>query len=155
MRTGQLRLFSRSKKSKKQINFGLLYDREGRPVAVEAFKCNALDPETVFSQVTKLKQRFKLSRMVMFGDYGCIQVGLLITVSENWVTTTFVRPGEHAAYREPACRTTSTRHVPSNHDRSNTRSHDRSNTRSVEASSGDEWANEPPILARSSSAQSR
>ena len=124
-------------------------------MAVETFKCNASDPETVVSQVTKLKQRFKLSRMVIVGDYGCIQVGLLIAVSENWVTTMFVRPGEHAAYRELACRTTNTRHVPGNHDESNTRSHDRSNTRSVEASSGDEWANEPPILTRSSSVQSR
>ena len=70
-------------------------------MAVEAFKCNASDPETVISQVTKLKQRFKLSRMVMVGDYGCIQVGLLVAVSENWVTTMFVCPGEHVAYREP------------------------------------------------------
>ncbi len=60
------------KKGTKQIEFGLLCDAEGRPVAIEAFSGSASDPETVAVQVTKLKQRFKLSRVVLVGDRGML-----------------------------------------------------------------------------------
>ena len=43
-----------------RIEFGLLCDGEGRPVAVEAFPGNAADPSAAASQVGKLRDRFGL-----------------------------------------------------------------------------------------------
>jgi len=60
------------KKGTLQINFGLLCDREGRPVAVEVFEGNTADPTTVATQVEKLRERFKLNRVVLVGDRGMI-----------------------------------------------------------------------------------
>ena len=55
-----------------QIEFGLLCDGEGRPVAVEAFPGNAADPSTVASQVDKLRNRFGLEHVVFVGDRGMV-----------------------------------------------------------------------------------
>jgi hypothetical protein len=60
------------KKGKVQINFGLLCDSEGRPVAVEVFAGNTADPATVKQQVDKLRERFALTRVVLVGDRGMI-----------------------------------------------------------------------------------
>ena len=43
---------------------------EGCPVAVEVFEGNIGDPATLASQVAKLKERFKLERLVLVGDRG-------------------------------------------------------------------------------------
>jgi hypothetical protein len=45
---------------------------EGCPVAVEVFEGNTADPMTLSSQIDKLKQRFKLQRVVMVGDRGVL-----------------------------------------------------------------------------------
>lgn len=55
-----------------QIVFGLLANAEGCPVAVEVFEGNTADPKTVASQVSKLRHRFKLERIVMVGDRGML-----------------------------------------------------------------------------------
>jgi len=60
------------KKGKLQIVFGLLCDNEGRPIAVEVFEGNTSDPMTVASQVSKVKERFGLERLVLVGDRGMI-----------------------------------------------------------------------------------
>ena len=60
------------KRSKLQIEFGLLCDAEGCPVAVEVFKGNAADPMTVGAQIKKLKDRFGLKRVVLVGDRGML-----------------------------------------------------------------------------------
>jgi len=60
------------KRNKLQIVFGLLCTAEGCPVAVEVFEGNVGDPSTVQSQVDKLKQRFRLERVVLIGDRGMI-----------------------------------------------------------------------------------
>jgi len=60
------------KKGKLQIVFGLLCDKEGRPIAVEVFEGNTSDPMTVASQVDKVKERFGLHRLVLVGDRGMI-----------------------------------------------------------------------------------
>ena len=57
---------------KLQIVFGLLTNAAGCPVAVEVFAGNTSDPKTVATQVTKLRQRFGLSDMVLVGDRGMI-----------------------------------------------------------------------------------
>src|SRR5487761_1080853 len=55
-----------------QIVYGLLCSREGCPVAIEVFEGNTADPMTVGTQVTKLKARFGLDRVVPVGDRGMI-----------------------------------------------------------------------------------
>ena len=58
------------KRGKLQIEFGLLGDRQGCPVAVEVFEGNTSDPATVGVQIDKLRRRFGLSRVVRVGDRG-------------------------------------------------------------------------------------
>ena len=55
-----------------QIVFGLLTDRDGRPVAVEVFEGNTADPKTVAAQVEKLRVRFGLERVILVGDRGML-----------------------------------------------------------------------------------
>ena len=61
-----------AKRGKLQIEFGLLCDREGCPVAVEVFDGNTADPATVGAQIDKLRRRFGLSRVVLVGDRGML-----------------------------------------------------------------------------------
>jgi transposase len=60
------------KRHKLQIVFGLLCTAEGCPVAVEVFEGNVGDPSTLRGQISKLKQRFDLDRVVLIGDRGMI-----------------------------------------------------------------------------------
>jgi hypothetical protein len=55
-----------------QLVIGLLCAADGCPVAVEVFEGNTADPATVASQITKLKQRFRLRHVVMVGDRGML-----------------------------------------------------------------------------------
>jgi len=61
-----------NKKGKLQVNYGLLCDKSGRPVAVEVFKGNTADPATLQSQLKKLIGAYKLSRVVVVGDRGML-----------------------------------------------------------------------------------
>ena len=51
---------------------GLLCAADGCPVAVEVFDGNTADPNTLTSQITKIKERFGLDRVVLVGDRGMI-----------------------------------------------------------------------------------
>ena len=63
--------YSRDKeRGKRQIEYGLLTDARGVPVAVEVFAGNTSDPQTVATQV--LRTRFHLERMVLVGDRGML-----------------------------------------------------------------------------------
>ena len=55
-----------------QINFGLMCDRDGRPLAMEVFEGNTADPTTIATQVEKLRKRSKFNRVVVVGDRGMI-----------------------------------------------------------------------------------
>src|SRR3981081_1670597 len=55
-----------------QIVIGLMCTAEGCPVAIEVFEGNTADPLTLAAQIDKLKQRFKLQRVVMVGDRGLL-----------------------------------------------------------------------------------
>jgi Transposase DDE domain len=55
-----------------QIVYGLLCDRDGRPIAIEVFEGNTGDPATLPAQVEKLKRRFGLKHVVLVGDRGMI-----------------------------------------------------------------------------------
>jgi len=60
------------KKGKLQIEYGLLTDPEGRPVAIRVFPGNAGDPAAFTAIVEVVRHRFKLEKMVMVGDRGMI-----------------------------------------------------------------------------------
>jgi hypothetical protein len=60
------------RKGKAQIEYGLITDSEGRPVAIEVFPGNTADPKTVSAQVDKLTQRFGLEYLVLVGDRGML-----------------------------------------------------------------------------------
>ncbi|MGZ9132900.1 MAG: IS1634 family transposase [Nitrospira sp.] len=60
------------RRSNLQITFGLLTNSEGCPVAVEVFEGYTGDPKTVAAQIDKLKNRFRLKRVVIVGDRGML-----------------------------------------------------------------------------------
>jgi hypothetical protein len=68
-----MRGYSRDgKKGMLQVNYGLLTDRRGCPVAIEAFAGNTTDPQTLMAQVDKLQQEFNLQSLILVGDRGMI-----------------------------------------------------------------------------------
>jgi DDE family transposase len=73
-----------------QIVIGLMCAADGCPVAVEVFEGNTADPMTLSSQIDKLKQRFKLQRVVMVGDRGLLTSArieqTLRPAGLNWIT---------------------------------------------------------------------
>jgi len=54
------------------IAYGLLADRQGRPLSVDVYEGNTGDPATVPDQVDKLRARFGLTRVVLVGDRGML-----------------------------------------------------------------------------------
>jgi hypothetical protein len=60
------------KKGKLQIEYGLLTDPSGRPVAVRVFPGNTGDPGAFTAIVDVVRKKFELEQMVMVGDRGMI-----------------------------------------------------------------------------------
>jgi hypothetical protein len=60
-----------------QIIYGLLTSPEGIPVAIEVFKGNTGDPATVAAQVTRVKDRFGITKVVLVGDRGMLTAARL------------------------------------------------------------------------------
>ena len=60
-----------------QIVYGLLTSPEGIPVAIEVFAGNTGDPKTVAAQVTKVKDRFGITKVVLVGDRGMLTAARL------------------------------------------------------------------------------
>jgi len=60
------------KKGKLQVNYGLLTNRKGIPVAVSVFEGNTGDPKTLMPQVDKIRDEFGIERFVMVGDRGML-----------------------------------------------------------------------------------
>src|ERR1700689_900516 len=60
------------KKGTLQIEYGLLTDPEGRPVAVRGFPGNTGDPAAFTAIVEVVRDKFGLAKMVMVGDRGMI-----------------------------------------------------------------------------------
>jgi hypothetical protein len=56
------------KKGKAQIEYGLLTDPEGRPVAVRVFAGNTADPATFTAAVEAIREKFGITQAVMVGD---------------------------------------------------------------------------------------
>ena len=78
------------KKGLPQIEYGLLTDPAGRPVAVRVFPGNTADPTAFTTIVEAVKDTFKLTDMVMVGDRGMITSARVDALRElggfGWVT---------------------------------------------------------------------
>jgi hypothetical protein len=71
----ELAAFGRPKRggrSQRQVLFGLLAMPAGVPVAVEVFRGNTADPDTVGPALDRLQARFGLKKVTMVGDRGMI-----------------------------------------------------------------------------------
>jgi Transposase DDE domain len=60
------------KHGRKQIEYGLLTDPAGRPVAVEVFPGNTADPVSFKTAITRVRGDFGIDRLIMVGDRGMI-----------------------------------------------------------------------------------
>jgi hypothetical protein len=73
------------------IVYGLLCDRDGRPIAIEVFEGDTGDPSTLTAQVDKLKRRFGLRHVVLVGDRGMITAARiredLRPAGLDWITS--------------------------------------------------------------------
>jgi hypothetical protein len=78
------------KRGKAQIEYGLLTDRAGRPVAVEVFAGNTADPSAFVSVLDTIRTRFGLGRLTMVGDRGMITSARITAMREvgdlGWLT---------------------------------------------------------------------
>ena len=83
--------YSRDRKGGKlQIEYGLMTDPDGRPVAVEVFAGNTADPTAFIAAVDKVRDRFGLSGVVMVGDRGMITSARIAAIKDlgglDWIS---------------------------------------------------------------------
>jgi hypothetical protein len=78
------------KKGCEQIEYGLLTDPAGRPIAIRVFPGNTADPTAFRAAVTTVKDTFGLGNMVMVGDRGMITSARIAALRElggiGWLT---------------------------------------------------------------------
>ncbi|MGR3316933.1 MAG: IS1634 family transposase [Candidatus Anammoxibacter sp.] len=78
------------KKGKQIIVYGVMTDSEGRPIAVDVYPGNTGDATTVPDQVDKLRNRFKLSHIVLIGDRGMLTQTQIDTIKKypgiGWIS---------------------------------------------------------------------
>ena len=83
--------YNRDKKSGKlQVNYGLLTDERGCPVAVSVYEGNTGDPKTLLPQARKLRETYGVKCLALVGDRGMItqkQIDTLKNMEEmRWIT---------------------------------------------------------------------
>ena len=73
-----------------QVNYGLLTDDRGCPVAISVYPGNTSDSTTFMPQVERLRQEFGIRHMVMVGDRGMISQKAIDAMSTDtdvaWIT---------------------------------------------------------------------
>jgi len=78
------------KKGKLQVNYGLLTDGRGCPVAVSVFKGNTGDAPTLLPAVQRVRERFGIEQLVVVGDRGMISQTQITTLKRlegvDWIT---------------------------------------------------------------------
>ena len=78
------------KKGLLQVNYGLLTDARGCPVAVSVYEGNVADSQTLLPEVKRLRQQFGLEQLVMVGDRGMISGKAIAELREadgiGWIT---------------------------------------------------------------------
>ncbi|HEY2692486.1 MAG TPA: IS1634 family transposase, partial [Streptosporangiaceae bacterium] len=93
------------KKGKLQVEYGLLTDPAGRPVAVRVLPGNTGDPAAFTQIVTVLRDKFGLAQMVMVGDRGMITSARIAALNQREDGTARPDPyGWITALRAPAIR---------------------------------------------------
>jgi len=91
------------KKGKLQIEYGLLTDPEGRPVAVRVLPGNTGDPAAFTQIVDVVRDKFGLAEMVMVGDRGMITSARIAALNQQEDGTARPDPyGWITALRAPA-----------------------------------------------------
>src|SRR5271165_7272964 len=91
------------KKGKLQIEYGLLTDPEGRPVAVRVFDGSTADPAAFTAIVKVVREKFALEKMVMVGDRGMITSARIAALNQPEDDGTAPSPyGWITALRAPA-----------------------------------------------------
>jgi hypothetical protein len=93
------------KKGKPQIEYGLLTDPEGRPVAVRVFEGNTADPAAFTAIVKVVREKFGLEKMVMVGDRGMITSARIAALNQPGDDGDTARPSPYGwitALRAPA-----------------------------------------------------
>jgi transposase len=78
------------RRGRKQIEYGLLTDPEGRPVTVEVFPGNTADPESFKTAISRVRHDFGIERLIMVGDRGMISGTRIADLRKlegmDWVT---------------------------------------------------------------------
>ena len=78
------------KKGTLQVNYGLLTEARGCPVAVSVYEGNVADSATLLPEVTRLRQDFGIEQMVLVGDRGMISSKAIAELREAdgiaWIT---------------------------------------------------------------------
>jgi Transposase DDE domain len=78
------------KKGCEQIEYGLLTDPDGRPIAVRVFPGNTADPTAFTHAVTAVRDTFGLENMLMVGDRGMITSARIAALKDlggiGWLT---------------------------------------------------------------------
>jgi hypothetical protein len=78
------------KRNKLQVNYGLLTDSRGCPVAVSVFEGNSADSQTLLPQAKRLKNEFAIDTMVLVGDRGMISQKAIDELRDthalSWIT---------------------------------------------------------------------
>ena len=78
------------KRGKPQIEYGLLTDKHGRPVAVRVFAGNTADPKAFPAAVEAVRGNFGLEQVIMVGDRGMITSARIKDLRElegmAWIT---------------------------------------------------------------------
>jgi len=73
-----------------QVNYGLLTDARGCPVAVSVHEGNTADSQTLLPEVQRLRQDFGLEHLVMVGDRGMISQKAIDEIRQTdgigWIT---------------------------------------------------------------------
>ncbi|SRR6266516_7204873 len=78
------------KKGLLQVNYGLLTDARGCPVAVSVHEGNVADSQTLLPEVKRLRQDFGIEQLVLVGDRGMISQKVIAELRESdgiaWIT---------------------------------------------------------------------
>ncbi|MBC7992618.1 MAG: IS1634 family transposase [Rhizobacter sp.] len=73
-----------------QVNYGLLTDARGCPVAVSVYEGNVADSQTLMPEVKRLREDFGIEQLVLVGDRGMISSKAIAQLRENegiaWIT---------------------------------------------------------------------
>ncbi|MHB8255340.1 MAG: IS1634 family transposase [Acidiferrobacter sp.] len=73
-----------------QVEYGLMTDSRGCPVAISVHEGNVADPTTLMPEIQRLKQDFGIEQFVMVGDRGMISQKAIDTIRAqdgiDWIT---------------------------------------------------------------------